>query len=275
MELDAPPPYPWEEQEQGQNGPPSAPTTTQSFPTIPPAPIHFYSLAARSSYGRMHGNGKGASATTQSLPTIPPAPAHLYSLTAERSYKRIKGNENRPTFLRDSWECWSDGNETLATRIRKKNQRLRFHRIVKGLLKVGSTSSEAYKEIPEKRHFKWMITSHHVARGYRDPKLRFKSPWLVHTRCLMIDASDPTNDASLRAWREHPVSRQTGFVCHNDIHAPQEMKRGRRSIFSLQTDNEPRWLTGRWLMVVDLYGLDPEYLESLDVRRLVSFETAI
>ena len=183
----------------------------------------------------------------QHTATILPAPGQLYSLTAQRISRWTTGEESGPGFLQtcdedDSffWIDWMgsdrvpDGNGALAKHVRQQNRRRRLGRILKGLI-PGVELAAAYQEIPEKRRFRWSITSQHVAKGCQDPSRRIQSPWLAKTRFMMMDISDPINDPSFKTWREYqlPLQKNGRFTRgYSGVRGRScEMKWGRRAYF--------------------------------------------
>ncbi|KUI69763.1 hypothetical protein VM1G_11614 [Cytospora mali] len=124
------------------------------------------------------------------------------------------------------------------------------------------------------RVFNWMITSCHFPEEYQADSLRRQTPWFIFFRFLFCELNDIPSCAD--TWRRCEVHAP------NDMEPPlrnarplnyTNLKWGKRVVFSEQTDDK-QWLTGRWLVVAYVWAESREWLQHVNIGRLISFGNA-
>lgn len=174
-----------------------------------------------------------------------------------------------------------DDNITIAKRAKRHNRRMRIDKVFDGMVE-GVAVGKPYLAIPKKRAFRWMFMSFHAPEEYHAADVEDHAPWYLVMRYLLVDLPEQLenleNNVSLKSWRNHPVEDPKGLKY---LHRPPHVqgyfyqKWGRRIVFSEQAEEEPRSLTGRWLVVAYIWSDSREWLKNVDVRNLVSFGSAL
>ncbi|KAK3986184.1 hypothetical protein QBC44DRAFT_248778 [Cladorrhinum sp. PSN332] len=124
----------------------------------------------------------------------------------------------------------------------------------------------------------WMISSYHIPEEYQAESVRPQSPWNLALRCMLIDLPEQLENGIGTSWRGHQVREkgETKFLIRKGGRCSTfpRLRWGRRIVFSEQTKDEPRWPTGRWLIVAYLWSDNREWLRSAKVENLISFQNA-
>ena len=101
-----------------------------------------------------------------------------------------------------------------------------------------------------------------------------QAPWSVLLRFLFVDMHRQLkdhSDTSVYNWRNYqtkPLVDQKVPTCNKKL--------GRRVVFSQEGyDHSYRMFKGDWMVVAYVWGESREWLDSVDVRELVSWENAI
>lgn len=172
---------------------------------------------------------------------------------------------------------FEDTNIWIAEKIKRRNRHARRHNIMNFLKLKHTKQLLTTAPLPQERSFNWLLESFHVPEEYQAEHLRDQAPWFVRVRFILIDLpSQLRNAGDVRAWRGHKLKR-SGSGIHPVIpDRPRDIKYGRRTTFSTWELNEDgdRVLTGEWFVAAYLWGQSRVWMESADVRKLISFSNA-
>ncbi|KAK4167863.1 hypothetical protein QBC43DRAFT_202381 [Cladorrhinum sp. PSN259] len=186
--------------------------------------------------------------------------------------------------LVDAYSDWryaeaEDDNISTAREIKRQNRRNKFQHFVRRCLTFTNLNPEQPANIaaPQGRPFRWLISSYHLPEEYQAKSVYRDSPWYLLLLCMLVDIYEQLESGIGTSWRDCRV-QETGemkFLRRKDYcQRFPRLKWGRRIVFSEQTKEEPRWLTGRWLIVAYLWSDSREWLRSANVGNLLSFENA-
>ncbi|KAK1752485.1 hypothetical protein QBC47DRAFT_58754 [Echria macrotheca] len=176
-----------------------------------------------------------------------------------------------------------DDNISAAKEIKRQNRRNKIQHFVKRCLPFTKLDPggqpAANLAPPQARPFRWMISSYHTPEEYQAARFRRHSPWLLLLRCMLIDLSEQLESGlgTSTCWRDCQVQEkgEIKFLRRMDSCGKfPQLKWGRRIVFSEQTKDEPRWLTGRWLIVAYLWSDSRGWLETANVGSLLSLQSA-
>ena len=189
-------------------------------------------------------------------------------------------NEQHPYFHWRRPEI-EDDNISAAKEIKRQNRRNKIQHSIKRCLPFTNVDSRqpANLAAPQTRPFKWMITSYHLPEEYQGASARQQSPWYLVLRCLLVDLFEQLENGIGTSWQDLQVQendKTTGFLhlSRGNCSTFPRLRWGRRIVFSEQTNDEPRWLTGDWLIVAYLWSDDREWLRSAKAEDLISFQNA-
>jgi len=187
-------------------------------------------------------------------------------------------NEEHPYFHWRNAEA-EDDNISAAKEIKLQNRRNKIQHFVKRCLPFTNLDpgQPANLAAPQARPFRWMISSYHTPEEYQAESVRRHSPWHLLLRCMLIDLPEQLESGIGTWWRDCQVQEKGEMKFFTRTHfcyTFPRLKWGRRIVFSEQTKDEPRWLTGRWLIVAYLWSDSREWLQSANVGSLLSFQNA-
>ncbi|KAM7188266.1 hypothetical protein V8F20_010643 [Naviculisporaceae sp. PSN 640] len=179
-----------------------------------------------------------------------------------------------------------DENIEKATELRRKQLGKRlgatwFGRYVHRLIPTPNTrEKDGVTTLPgevEYRQFRWGLTSLFLPSEYhhRPSSERSKTPWRIVTRCLFVDlASQLKAPAESIPWKEYPVGplMPVSWVQFDHKLMWGDPCWGYRAVFSQETRDKPRSLTGSWLVIVYIMAKDRRWLSKVDERTLVTME---
>ncbi|KAK0726439.1 hypothetical protein B0T21DRAFT_350572 [Apiosordaria backusii] len=172
-----------------------------------------------------------------------------------------------------------DDNISAAKEIKRQNRRNKIQHFVKRCLTFTNLDlgQPANLAAPQARPFRWMISSYHTPEEYQAKSVWRQSPWYLLLRCMLIDLPEQLESGIGTSWRDCQVQEkgEMKFLTRKaGCSTFPRLKWGRRIVFSEQTKDEPRWLTGRWLIVAYLWSDSREWLRSANVKNLLSFQNA-
>lgn len=199
------------------------------------------------------------------------APFPVYTLPASRR-GRSEFTMEFPYFSRREPK-YEDDNLYTAEGSRSSNRRNKVRHAIRRLTNPG-VAPPPNLLAPEARPFRWMITSHYLPQEYQPQNLRAKAPWFIFLRCLLVDLPvQLKHGLGTESWRHHSVepTGEIEFLTRKEFKNYPQLKWGRRVVFSEQTREEPRWLTGQWLVVAYVWSESREWLRNVDVANLISF----
>ena len=170
-----------------------------------------------------------------------------------------------------------DDNISAAKDIKQQNRRNKIQHFVKRCLTSTKLDSgpPANLAAPQARPFRWMISSYHTPEEYQAPNVRRHSPWYLLLRCMLVDLYEQLEDGIGTSWRDCQIQEKGDMkflTRRSNCSFFPRLKWGRRIVFSEQTTDESRWLTGRWLVVVYLWSDSREWLRIVNVGNLLTFQ---
>jgi len=177
-----------------------------------------------------------------------------------------------------------DENISAAKKIKRQNRHAKTFHIIKSCLKFTNPGAglPSNTVAPQVRDFPWMISSYYVPEEYQDESIREQTPWVVELRCMLIDLTRQLERGIGTSWRDHQVKDQSANEKEFLSRTPANYKRcfpslrwGRRIVFSERAGEEPRYLTGNWLVVAYLWSDSREWLRNANVGNLISFNNVL
>lgn len=185
--------------------------------------------------------------------------------------------QHGPAFV-ERFATERDDNELIAKAINCQNRRSLARRtILRRLLLFPNPCNPL--PVPPTRPFQWMIESHYFPEEYHAESLRNQAPWYLLLRCLLIDLPEQLeNGLGTVLWRDYQVedsSSETEFLTR-PWPLNRQLKWGQRIVFSERTEEQPNWLTGRWLVVGYLWSDNREWAQTANrIGKLASFSNTI
>ena len=172
-----------------------------------------------------------------------------------------------------------DDNIYVAKKAKQQNRRNEMRHFAKRCLTSTNLDpgQPANLAAPQARPFRWMISSYHTLEEYQAPNVRENSPWYLLLRCMLVDLPEQLEQGIGTSWRDCQVQEKGGmkFLTRGSNSSFfTRLKWGRRVVFSEQTKDEPRWFTGRWLIVAYLWSDSREWLRVANVGNLLSYQNA-